>query len=89
MKDFYKNKQTMQNSLSMIIKQHRFRKNKSITLLSNEIGITKSLWSVLEKGEKDPQLSTLWRVCEALDIPLSSVILELENDLGDEFFLSE
>ena len=88
MQDVYlKNKKQLQKALSEIIKKHRLNKNKSISLISNEIGMTKSMWADLEKAIKDPQLSTLWRVSEALDIPLSVIVIELEKALGKDFTL--
>lgn len=88
MQDVYlNNKKLMQKALSEIIKKHRQDKNKSISLISDEIGMTKSMWADLEKSIKDPQLSTLWRVSEALDIPLSVVVCELEAVLGESFTL--
>ena len=88
MQDVYlKNKKQLQKALSEIIKKHRLNKNKSISLISDEIGMTKSMWADLEKAIKDPQLSTLWRVSEALDIPLSVIVIELEKALGKDFTL--
>lgn len=88
MQDIYlKNKKIMQQALSSIIKKHRIEKNKSISLISDEIGMTKSMWADLEKAIKDPQLSTLWRVAEALDMQTSEIIAELENTLGKSFTL--
>lgn len=84
---YFKNKKLMQQALSSIIKKYRIERNKSISLISDEIGMTKSMWADLEKSIKDPQLSTLWRISEALDIPLSVIIVELENVLGENFSL--
>lgn len=49
-------------------------KNKSISLISAEIGMTKSMWADTEKSIKDPQFTTLWRIAEGLEIPLSKLI---------------
>ncbi len=88
MQDVYlKNKKIMQKALSEIIRKHRQDQNKSISLISDEIGMTKSMWADLEKSIKDPQLSTLWRISEALDIPMSTIIIELEKVLGKDFTL--
>lgn len=84
---YFKNKKLMQQTLSSIIKKYRIERNKSISLISDEIGMTKSMWADLEKSIKDPQLSTLWRISEALDIPLSVIVIELENALGEGFSL--
>lgn len=88
MQDLYnKNKTILQAKLAAIIKYHRQKKNKSITLISNEIGMTKSMWADLEKSIKDPQLTTLWRIAEGLEIPLSTLIKELEKNLNEDFSL--
>ena len=79
------NKIRLQKTLAAIVKKHRNASKKSISLLSNEIMLAKSLWSDLESGKKDPQLSTLWRIAEALDIPLSAIIKELEEKMGRDF----
>lgn len=81
------NKKILQKAISEIIKKHRLEKQKSISLISDEIGMTKSMWADLEKSIKDPQLSTLWRIAEGLEIPLSDLIKELENNLNRDFSL--
>lgn len=81
------NKSKLLKAISEIIKTHRLEQNKSISLVSNEIGMTKSMWADLEKSIKDPQLSTLWRIAEGLEIPLSTIIKELEKNLGKDFSL--
>ena len=58
-----------------------------MTKTSDEIGLTKSIWSNVEAGRRDPQLTTIWRMAEALNVPLSQIITELETTLGKDFFL--
>lgn len=67
--------------LGSLIKSKRLSTTKSISLLANEIALSKSIWADLEKGTKDPQLTTLWRIAEALDIPLSEIIQAIEKEL--------
>lgn len=69
----------LQKTIAEIIKEYRLKEKKSISLISNEINLSKSIWSQVEKGVKDIQISTLWRICEALEIPLSAFILEIEK----------
>ncbi len=85
--EYAKNKQLLQIAIAATIKDHRLHNKKSISLLSNEIGMTKSMWADLEKSIKDPQLSTLWRISEGLNIRLSELIKELEQKLGNDFSL--
>ena len=69
----------LQKTIAEIIKEYRLKEKKSISLISNEINLSKSIWSQVEKGVKDIQISTLCRICEALEIPLSTLILEIEK----------
>ena len=85
---YEKNKKNLQKALAKIVKKYRKQKGKSITLISAEIGMTKSIWGDLEREQKDPQLSTIWRVAEALDIPLSVLIAEIESCLKSDFSLT-
>ena len=86
---YLQNKQILQTKLAKIIKECRLAKNKSISLISNEIGMTKSMWADMEKGIKDPQFSTLIRMCEALDISAIDLIEKLINNLPENFSLIE
>ena len=76
-----------QNALAKIIKKYRENSHLSMTKTSDEIGLTKSIWSNVEAGRRDPQLTTIWRMAEALNVPLSQIIAELETTLGKDFFL--
>ena len=74
-------KEILKSILSKKIKKYREISNKSISLICNEIDLSKSIWSDLEKGIKDPQFSTLWRIAEGLNIPLSEIVIEIEQEL--------
>lgn len=80
-------KNELLKALGKIIKQSR--REKSISQLTNEIGLSKSIWSELEKGRKDIQLTTFWRIAEACDIKPSELLKELENELGSSFSFLE
>lgn len=76
-------KKKLQIILADIIKEYRLKQHKSISLIANEINLSKSIWSDLEKGIKDPQISTLWRIAEALNVSLSQIIKKLEIEAKD------
>lgn len=84
---YEKNKKSLQKALAEVVKKYRKKKGKSITLISAEIGMTKSIWGDLEREQKDPQFSTIWRIAEALDIPLSMLVSEVESYLEKDFSL--
>lgn len=73
--------------LARIVKKYRERANLSINQASHEIDLSKSIWSVIEQGKRDPQLSTLWKISEVLNIPLSLLIKDMEIELGQDFFI--
>ena len=75
-----------QKAIAIVVK--RLRK-KSITKSADEIGMGKSLWADLENGIKDPQLSTLWRIAEGLEIHPYELVRLIEEELGDEFSFLE
>lgn len=75
-------KQELQFAIAHVVKKYR---KKSITKSADEIGMGKSLWADLENGIKDPQLSTIWRIAEGLEIKPSELIRLTEEYLGDGF----
>lgn len=77
----------LQNAIGIVIK--KLRKNTSITQLAYEIDLSKSIWSELEKGNKDIQISTFWRIAEALDIKPSELLIKVEQELGADFSFLE
>ena len=79
-------KQKLQNAIAKVVKEHR---TKSITRSADEIGMGKSMWADLENGIKDPQLSTVWRIAEGLDIKPHVLIKLIENQLGEDFSFIE
>ena len=73
--------------LARIVKKYRERANLSINQASHGIDLSKSIWSVIEQGKRDPHLSTLWKISEVLNIPLSLLIKDMEIELGQDFFI--
>ena len=82
----------MQDSKKRITKYSGFSYKKTSKKINQshyypmEIDLSKSIWSELEKGNKDIQLSTFWRIAEALDIRPHILIKEIESILGKRFF---
>ena len=79
----------LKQTLAEVIKEYRLEQNRSISLLSREVNLSKSIWSDLEKGIKDPQLSTLWKVAESLNVPLSQIIKVMEENLKNKLSFIE
>lgn len=60
-----------------------FRKQSGMSqeVLSGLADIGRSHLSAIERGERKPTLETLYRIAMALDIPMSTMILRLEEEL--------
>ena len=63
----------------------RFRKKKGVSqeVLSGLADIGRSHLSAIERGERKPTLETLYRICTALDIKMSTVMKEIEDEIGN------
>ena len=85
-----KNMQELKKELQLAIaKVVKAQRKKSITKSADEIGMGKSLWADLENGIKDPQISTLWRIAEGLEIKPHILIKLVEDELGKNFSFIE
>ncbi len=60
-----------------------FRKQNGMSqeVLSGLADIGRSHLSAIERGERKPTLETLYRICNALGVKMSTVILKLEEEL--------
>lgn len=64
-----------------VIAFFRQQKGMSQEVLSGLADIGRSHLSAIERGERKPTLETLYRICSALDIKMSTVIMKLEEEL--------
>lgn len=71
------------------VKAKRKKLNKSQRLLSFEYDLDSGNLSRIEAGLIDPKLTMLWRISEALGIPLSKLIKSMEDSLGKDFHITE
>ena len=60
-----------------------FRKKKGISqeVLSGLADIGRTHLSAIERGERKPTLETLYRISTALDVKMSDIVREIENQL--------
>lgn len=60
-----------------------FRTQKKISqeVLSGLADIGRSHLSAIERGERKPTLETLYRICTALDIKMSTFMIKLEESI--------
>lgn len=64
----------------------KFRENKGVTqeVLSGLSDIGRTHLSAIERGERKPTLETLYRICRALDVKMSDVVIAIENEPNNE-----
>lgn len=73
--------------LSFMNKRLKIAKGKSRLKFCYEYDLDAGNLSRIENGIIDPKLSMLWRLSEAIDVPLSEIFRTLEQKLGKNFTL--
>ena len=63
-------KNILLNAIGQIIHEKRIAKSKGILLHSYEYELSSSSLMLIEKGERDPQITTLWKIVNSLDMSL-------------------
>ncbi len=60
----------------------RLRKSYSLSLseLSEQSGVAKSIISQIERNETNPTLTTMWRLAQALDVSIERVLQAADDD---------
>ena len=84
-----KNKKTLHlvEKFGDIVKKNREKFYKSRRLFAYEYDLDSGNLTRIENGKIDPKLTMLWRIAEALNIPLSQLFKELEKELGENFHI--
>ncbi len=67
----------------------RLRGKKSQFMLGAEYDIPSSVLSNLERGMKDPQLTTLFKLASAFSLTISDFCAEIEKELPKNFSVNE
>ncbi len=64
----------------------RLRAEKGVTqeILSGLSDIGRTHLSAIERGERKPTLETLFRISNALDMPMSAIVAEIEKELREQ-----
>ena len=79
------NKVLIQKAAGIVFK--KLKKHKSNYLLRAEYEISSSLLSNIERGLKDPQLTTVFKLSEALGIRPFEFVKKIEENLPQDFSL--
>ncbi len=70
--------------VGQVIRRLRKEKGLSQEVLSGFAGIARSHLAMIENGSKHANTETLWRISWALGIPMSSLILKVEQVLDEK-----
>lgn len=79
-----KKREAILKSVGTTIKALRLKTGKSISLISNELNVSKSIWSDTELGKSDLQLTTFWRISEALNIEPEELLAIIHQNIEEE-----
>ena len=80
-----KKKQKILNSLAVNIQKLRGRKSQFLVASENDISI--SIISTIERALKDPQLTTFFKLAQALNVKPHKLMKLIEDDLPQDFSL--
>lgn len=67
-----------------VISDKRKMKGLSQEVLSGLADIGRTHLSAIERGERKPTLETLYRLSNALDVKMSSIVMEIEDRLDNK-----
>jgi transcriptional regulator with XRE-family HTH domain len=72
-------------NVALILRQERERKGLSMTRVAEMSGLSQGMISLVEHEERNPSLDTLLRICGAMEIDLSAVLIRAENAAKKRF----
>lgn len=78
-------KQLLKNIIGEVLKEERKKKKKSLLLFSYENGISSSALNYVERGLRDAQVTTLWKILEAHNIKMSDFFKQIEKKLPEKW----
>src|SRR6202040_950979 len=71
----------LSNQLGKTVQRLRRAYNLSLSELSGQSGVAKSIISQIERNETNPTLATIWRLSHALDVSIESVLHGADDGL--------
>jgi transcriptional regulator with XRE-family HTH domain len=82
-----KKKKILLDAIGQIIHNKRLATEKGILLHSYEFDLSSSSLDLIEKGQRDPQITTLWKIVNSLGMSFEDFISELNKKLPEKFSL--
>lgn len=78
--DFDAGAQALSGNLGKTIQRLRKAYNLSLSELSEQSGVAKSIISQIERNETNPTLATIWRLSQALDVSIDRFLAASEDE---------
>ena len=69
--------------VGQVIQSYRLRKGMSQEVLSGLAGLDRTHYSKIERGLRSPTLDTLFKIAQALDIPHSDIVRQIEQQISE------
>lgn len=69
--------------VGQVIQSYRLRKGMSQEVLSGLAGLDRTHYSKIERGLRSPTLDTLFKIAQALDIPPSDTVRQIEQQISE------
>ena len=70
----------LSNQLGKTVQRLRKAYNLSLSELSGQSGVAKSIISQIERNETNPTLATIWRLSQALDVSIERVLRAADDE---------
>src|ERR1700676_3582299 len=70
----------LSNQLGKTVQRLRKAYNLSLSELSEESGVAKSIISQIERNETNPTLATIWRLAKALNVSIERMLQGTEDE---------
>jgi transcriptional regulator with XRE-family HTH domain len=70
----------LSGQLGKTVQRMRKAHNLSLSELSEQSGVAKSIISQIERNETNPTLATIWRLAQALNVPIERVLQTADDE---------
>lgn len=67
--------------VGQVIAKFRIQKHMTQEVVSGFADIARGHLAMIERGERKPTMETLYRISNALDVPMSVIIAEIEEEI--------
>lgn len=83
----FKNAQILLNAISEVLREERLNTGKSARMLAYEYELQVSMISRAENSKNDIKITSLYALCEALNIPIEEFFIKVKKKLPQDFSL--